>query len=132
MLILIVFCHNILFYVNSNSVLLIEIVFCYNILFSVNTNSFYYLLAVILPRLTRCTLAKLMTNKSHKVDAKSHPSLYPVCNTHTHHLFNFTHIRTTLSPLDLWTDRVGVMELLDRWTEKLAGGPRAGRSDSSH
>ena len=68
----------------------------------------------ILPRLTRRTLAQLRTNKSsflksylHKVDAKSHPSpLCPLYNTHTHnthHLFNCTHIRTTLSPLDLWT-----------------------------
>ena len=91
----------------------------------------------ILPRLTRRTLAQLRTNKSpflksylHKVDAKSHPSpLYPLCNTHTHdtrHLFNCTHIRTTLSPLNLWTDLVGVMELLARWRDKLAGGPKAG------
>ena len=66
----------------------------------------------ILPRLTRRTLAQLRTNKSpflksylHKVDAKTHPSpLCPLCNIHTHdthHLFNCTHIRTTLSPLDL-------------------------------
>ena len=69
----------------------------------------------ILPRLTRNTLSKFRTNKSpflksyiHKVDSKSHPSaLCPLCNTHihnTHHLFNCTHIRTTLSHLDLWTD----------------------------
>ena len=84
----------------------------------------------ILPRLTRRTLAQLRTNKSpflksylHKVDAKTHPSpLCPLCNIHTHdthHLFNCIHIRTTLSPLDL-----------SRWTEKLAGGPQAGTSDS--
>ena len=70
----------------------------------------------------------------HKVDAKSHPSpLCPLCNTHTHdthHLFNYTHIRTTLSPLDLCTDPAGVTALLARWTEKLAGGPQAGTSDS--
>ena len=64
-----------------------------------------------LSRLTRRTLAQLRTNKSpflksylHKVDAKRHPSpLCPLCNIHahnTHHLFNCTHIRTTLSPLD--------------------------------
>ena len=45
-----------------------------------------------------------------------------------------THIRfiifTTLSPLDLWTDPAGVTALLARWTEKLAGGPQAGTSDS--
>ena len=44
----------------------------------------------------------------HKVDTKSHPSsLFPLCNTriyNTHHFFNCTHIRTTLSPQDLWTD----------------------------
>ena len=78
-----------------------------------------------LPRLTRHTLAQLSTNKSpflksylHKVDAKSHPSpLCPLCNTHTHdthHLFNCTHIHTTLSPLDLWTEPTGVLELLAR------------------
>ena len=64
-----------------------------------------------LPHLTRRTLAQLRTNKSpflksylYKVDAKTHPSpLCPLCNinTHdTHHLFNCTHIHTTLSPLD--------------------------------
>ena len=54
-------------------------------------------------------------------------------HTHdTHHLFNCTHIRTTLSPLDLWTDLAGVTALLARWTEMLAGGPQAGTSDSPH
>ena len=87
----------------------------------------------ILPRLTRRTLTQLSTNKSpflksytHKVDAKSHPS--PLC----HHLFNRTHIRTTLSPLDLWTYPAGVTVLLARWTEKLAGGPQVGISDFPH
>ena len=69
-----------------------------------------------------------------KVDAKSHPSLLcPLCNTHTHdthHLFNCTHIRTILSPLDLQTDHAGVTAPLARWTEKLAGRPQAGTSDS--
>ena len=94
-----------------------------------------------IPRLTRRTLAQLRPNKSpylksylHKVDAKTHPSpLCPRCNIHTHdthHLFNCTHIRTTLSPLDLWTDPAEVTALLARWTEKLAGGPQAGTSDS--
>ena len=97
----------------------------------------------ILPRITRRTIAQLRTNKSpilksclHKVDAKSHPSpLFPLCNTHihnTHHLFNCTHIRTTMSPLDLWTDPAEVTALLGRWTEKEAGGPQAGTSDSPH
>ena len=82
-------------------------------------------------------VVKDMKNKSpflksylHKVDAKSHPSLLcPLCNNHiynTHHLFNYTHIRTTLSALDLWTDPAGVMELLARWRDKLTGGPKAG------
>ena len=95
----------------------------------------------ILHRITRRTRAQLRTNKSpflksylHKVDAKSHPSpLCPLCNTlthDTHHLFNGTHIRTTLSPLDFWTDPAGVTVLLARWTEKLASGPQARRSDS--
>ena len=98
----------------------------------------------ILPRLTRWTLAQLRTNKSpflkvylYQVDAKSHPSSLPppLCNTHTHdthHPINCTYIRTTLSPLDLWTDPAGVSALLTRWTEKLAGGPQAGSSYSSH
>ena len=84
----------------------------------------------ILSRLTRRTIAQLRTYKSpflksdlYKVDAKSHPSpLCPLWNTHkhdTHHLFNCTHICTTLSPLDLWTYPAGVTALLDRWTEKL-------------
>ena len=69
----------------------------------------------ILLRLTRRTRAQRRTNKSpflksylHKLDAKTHPPpLFPLCITHihnTHHLFNFSHIRTTLSPLDFWTD----------------------------
>ena len=90
----------------------------------------------ILPRITRRTLAQLRTNKStflkvylHKVNAKTHPSpLCPLCTIHTHdthHLFNCTHIHTTLSPLDLWTDHTGVMELLARWRDKLADRPKA-------
>ena len=66
----------------------------------------------ILPHLSRRTLAQLRTNKSpflksylHKVDAKLHTSpLCPLCNTKTHNthtLFNCTHIRIRLSPLDL-------------------------------
>ena len=96
-----------------------------------------------LPRLTCRPLAQIRTNKSpflksylHKVDAKTHPSpLCPLCNIHTHdthHLFNCTHIRTTLSPLDLWTDPAGVTALMARWTGKLAGGPQAGTLDSPH
>ena len=44
---------------------------------------------------------------NHPSSKYSHPSpLCPLCNIHTsdtHHLFNCTHIRTTLSPLYLWT-----------------------------
>ena len=79
----------------------------------------------ILPRLIRRTLDQLRTNKYyflnsylHKVDTKSHPSpLCSLCNIHTHdthNLFNYTHIRTTFSPLDLWTDPAGVSALLAR------------------
>ena len=95
----------------------------------------------ILPRINCRTFAQLRTNKSpflksylHKIDAKLHPSpLCPLCNTHTHdthHLFNFTHICTTLAPLDLWAYPAGVTALLVRWTEKLDGGPQARTSDS--
>ena len=52
--------------------------------------------------------------------------------TSTWHLFNCTHIRTTLSPLDLLTDHAGVKETLARWRDKLDGGPKAGWSDSPH
>ena len=52
-------------------------------------------------------------------------------HTQQHHLFYCTHIRTRLSPLELWIDPAGVIALLARWTEKLAGGPQAGRSDST-
>ena len=45
----------------------------------------------------------------------------------THHLFKC--IRTTLSPLDLWTDPTEMSALLARWTEMLADGPQTGRSD---
>ena len=97
----------------------------------------------MLPRLTRRTLSQLRTNTSaslksyiHKFDADSLPSPQcPLCNTHTHDTynpFNCIHIRMVLSPLDLWTDPAGVTELLSRLTEKLAGGPQVGRSDSPH
>ena len=78
--------------------------------------------AEILPCFTRRTISKLRTSKLlflksylHKLDAKSHPSpLFYLRNTHihdTHYLFNCTHIRTTLAPLDYWTDPAGVTEL---------------------
>ena len=87
----------------------------------------------ILPRQLRTNKSPFLKSYLHKVDAKTHPSpLCTLCNIHTHHLFNCTHINTTLSPLDLWTDPAGVTALLARWREKLAGGPQAGTSDSPH
>ena len=47
------------------------------------------------------------------------------------HVFNLTHIRTTLSHLYLWINPMGVTTWLTRWTGKLAGGPQAGRSEST-
>ena len=95
----------------------------------------------ILPHITRRTLSQLRTNKwpflksyLHKVDAKTHPSpLCPLCNIHIHNihpLFNCTHMPTTLSALDLWTDPARVTAPLTRWTKNLTGGPYAGRYDS--
>ena len=49
----------------------------------------------------------------------------------THNLFNCTHIRTTVPPLDLWTDPAVFTVLLAIWMEKLAGGPKMEKSDSS-
>ena len=74
----------------------------------------------ILPRLACRTLAQLRTIKSSfpqiiftQSRCQLHPSpLCSLCNTHTHHLFNCTHISTTLLPLDLWTYSTGVTALL--------------------
>ena len=66
-------------------------------------------------KLTRLAPVQLGAGKSpflksclHRVDAGAHPSpLFPLCGIHSrdaHHLFGCTHIRTTLSPLDLWRD----------------------------
>ena len=74
---------------------------------------------------------KLRTNKLPFLKSYLHHHYAPsVTLTHTHHVFSCTHICTTLSPLDLWPDPAGVTSLLARWTEKLAGGRQAGRSDS--
>ena len=91
----------------------------------------------ILSRLTRRILAKLRTHKSHflksylhKVDAKSHPSpLCPIYNTHTHsthHLFNPSTYAPHCHP---W---IYGQTLQEWWTERLAGGPPAGRLDCTH
>ena len=92
----------------------------------------------ILPHLTHHTLAQQINHPflNHTYTKLTpnhiHHHYAPIYNSNnTRHLFNCTHIHTTLSPLDLWTDPAGVAELLARWTEKLVGGPQAGRSGSS-
>ena len=88
----------------------------------------------ILPRLARRTLAQLRTNEP-IVFTQSRRHISPFFNTHIHntdHLLNCTHIRTTFSPLDLWTPPTGMTALLAIWTEKLAVGPQAGTSDIPH
>ena len=85
-------------------------------------------------RLPRLTLVQLRTNNlpsSNHTYTKSTPNhihhhTAPMQHPHKHHLFNCTHIRTTLPPLDLWTDPARVMA---RWRDKLAGGPKAGSSE---
>jgi len=85
----------------------------------------------LLPRKTRCTLSQLRTNKSpfllsykHKINPTLYPSpLCPLCKNDEHntsHLFNCTHIPTTLTPLDLWNAPRRVTELLEAWEEKVA------------
>ena len=92
------------------------------------------LLLCLTCRVLALQMSLFLKSYRHKVDAKSHPSpLFPFCNTNTHdthHLFICTHIRTTLSRLDLWTDPAEVTELLAR--KKLDDGPQAGTSDSPH
>ena len=96
--------------------------------------------AVMRPALEYASSSSLPSSEQTNLPPSNHTytkytPLCPLCNIHTHdthHLFNCTHIRTTLSPLDLWTDPAGVTALLGRWTEKLAGGPQAGTSDSPH
>ena len=94
----------------------------------------------ILPRPTRRTFAQLrkINHTSSKYTyiklAQKHihtpMPLYKTPKHGTHHIFNCTHIRTTLSHLDLWIDPAGVSALPTRWMEKLAGGTQAGRSGS--
>ena len=108
----------------------------YSSIFQNTENTYSYFLSGMLheaidhPKADACNTSPFLKSYIHKLDGKSHPSPQcPLCNTHTHihdthHLFNCTHIRTTLSPMDLWTDPTGVMELLTRWRDKLAGGPK--------
>ena len=45
----------------------------------------------------------------------------PPPHTHTpQHLFNYKHMRTVLSPLDLLTNLVVVAELLTQWSDNMA------------
>jgi hypothetical protein len=85
-------------------------------------------------RAVRRTLAQLRTDKSpilhaylHKISPDTHPSpLCPLCTQQEHtttHLFNCTHVPSCLSPLDLWTNPVGVVGLLSRWGAKVPGWP---------
>ena len=105
----------------GNNLLILEFERCITSVFSPHVSSCdcaYYV--VVYEPAVMCILL-FGVSYLHKVDAKSHPSqLCYLFNTHTHdthHLFNCTHIRTTLSPLDVQTDP--------------AGGTQAGRSDSS-
>jgi hypothetical protein len=79
-----------------------------------------------LPRPTRRTLAQLRTGKSpilqtylHKIDPKTHTTPNcPLCHTSLHtteHLFDCTKLRTSLKPIDLWTNPSGASSLLARW-----------------
>ena len=94
------------------------------------------------PRLARRALAQLGTDKSpflgsclHKVDLRSHPApLCPLCDTHArgaHHLFNCTHVHTTLSPLDLWAGPAGVTALLAGWTGNIGLPPPTSKGHGS-
>ena len=87
--------------------------------------------------ITRHTFAQLRKNKSlflksylRKVNALTHSLLlchfYNIHTHDTHHIFNCTHIHTTLSPLNLWKDPAEVMVPLVIWRDKLAGGPNVG------
>ena len=96
-----------------------------------------------LPRLTRRTIAQLRKKNlpsSNHTYTKSTPKHIhhhyapSVTSTHTTHIISSTAptYAPHCQPLDLWTDPDGVTALLARWTEKLAGGPQAGTSDSPH
>ena len=83
-----------------------------------------------LPRSTRALLAQLRTGKSpflltwkHKIDPTKYTSpLCPLCGTSEHnteHIFNCTHIPTTLEVADLWHNPCEVKGLLETWRGKL-------------
>ena len=83
-----------------------------------------------LPRSTVVTLAQLRTGKSplllawkHKINPTEYKSpLCPLCGTSEHnteHIFNCTHIPTTLEVTDLWNNPCEVEGLLETWRRKL-------------
>ena len=91
-----------------------------------------------LPRLTRSpvpnseqtnlpssnhTYTKLTPNRIHHHYV---PYATPTHTTHTISSSTAPHIRTTLSPLDLWTDTAGVMELVARWRDKTGWWTKSG------
>ena len=79
----------------------------------------------ILPRLTRRILAELITNKSPYLKSYVHKTT----PNHIHHHYSpFQTPTQPTSSLQLFPHT----ELLARWTEKLAGGLLAGRSDFPH
>jgi len=83
-----------------------------------------------LPRDTRCILAQLRTGKSsftlsylNNYFPTTYPSpLCPACNLFPHdvfHLFKCNLFPTSLTPIDLWNNPVGVADLLARWRPAL-------------
>ena len=79
----------------------------------------------------RHTLAQLRTNKSpiltlylYKVDATNHTTpLCPLRKIQEHdttHLFTCTKLYTPMTVLDLWTDPVKVIPLLEIWRDRLS------------
>ena len=82
-------------------------------------------------RKTRRTLAQLRTGKSpilntykDKIDPVNYPSpLCPLCinsEHNTQHLFSCNKIPTTLNPIDLWENPVGVAGVLEAWELRIA------------
>ena len=84
----------------------------------------------LLGRDQRRLLAQIRAGKSpllisylNKIDPDTHPSPNcPLCNDQEHdtiHLFQCTHMHTTLTPLDLWNRPCEASELLDAWRRVL-------------
>ena len=87
-----------------------------------------------LERHQRRLLSQLRANKSpfllaykHHIDPTSYPSpLCPLCQEQPHntqHLFQCQHIKTTLTPHDLWNSPCEVAELVEIWRDLLDGPP---------